>query len=115
MPSVPVPENPGVLLGTILGVAAQEFGRDKITIVASPGIFNLGAWLEQLLAESTGKEGKGLIPIDRESLGKPDVYGRDRLFVNLRLLSVPDAAQDASVDELERAGHSVVRIVSGIS
>jgi len=110
MPSVPVAENPGVVLGAILGVAAQEFGRDKITIVASPGIFNLGAWLEQLLAESTGKESKGLIPIDREALGKPNVYGCDRLFVYLRLLSAPDAAQDASVDELERAGHPVVRI-----
>jgi transaldolase/glucose-6-phosphate isomerase len=110
MPSVPVAENPGVVLGTILGVAAQEFGRDKVTIVASPAIFDLGAWLEQLVAESTGKDGKGLIPIDREALGNPDVYGRDRLFVYLRLSSAPDAAQDASVDELERAGHPVVRI-----
>lgn len=111
MPSVPVAENPGVVLGTILGVAGQEFGRDKVTIVASPGIVDLGAWLEQLLAESTGKDGKGLIPIDREALGKPGVYGRDRLFVYLRLSSAPDAAQDASVDELERAGHPVARIV----
>ena len=110
MPSVPVAENPAVVLGTILGVAAQEFGRDKMTIVASPGIFDLGAWLEQLVAESTGKDGKGLIPIDREPLGKPDVYGRDRLFVYLRLSTTPDAAQDASVDELERAGQPVVRI-----
>ena len=110
MPSVPVAENPAVVLGTILGVAGQEFARDKMTIVASPGIFNLGAWLEQLVAESTGKEGKGLIPIDREALGKPEVYGPDRLFVYLRLSAAPDAAQDASVDELERAGHPVIRI-----
>ncbi len=110
MPSVPVEENPGVMLGTILGVAANKFGRDKVTIITSPGIYDLGAWLEQLLAASTGKEGKGLIPIDREGLGKPDVYGNDRLFVYLRLLSAPDAAQDQSVDELERAGHPVVRI-----
>ena len=110
MPSVPLAENPGVVLGTILGVAAQEFGRDKMTIVASPGISDLGAWLEQLVAESTGKDGKGLIPIDGEALGKPDVYGRDRLFVYLRLSTAPDAMQDASVDELERAGHPVVRI-----
>ena len=110
MPSVPVAENPGVMLGTILGVAAQELGRDKMTIVASPPILNLGAWLEQLVAESTGKEGKGLIPIDREPLGKPDVYGRDRLLVYLRLSSAPDAAQDSAVDELERAGHPVIRI-----
>jgi transaldolase/glucose-6-phosphate isomerase len=110
MPSVQVHENPGVLLGTILGVAARDFGRDKLTIVASPGIFDLGAWLEQLVAESTGKNGKGLIPIDREALGKPDAYGRDRLFVYLRLSTGPDRAQDAAVNELERAGHPVVRI-----
>ena len=110
MPSVPVSENPGVLLGTIVGVAAQEFGRDKMTIVTSPGISGLGAWLEQLVAESTGKDGKGLIPIDRETLGQPDFYPPDRLFVYLRLSSAPDAAQDASVDKLERAGHPVVRI-----
>jgi transaldolase/glucose-6-phosphate isomerase len=110
MPSVPVEENPGVVLGTILGVAATAFRRDKLTIVASPGIASLGAWLEQLIAESTGKEGKGLIPIDREELGKPAVYGADRMFVYLRLLSAPDGNQDASVAELERAGHPVVRI-----
>ncbi len=110
MPSVPLEENPGVVLGTILGVAASQFGRDKMTIVASPGIDRLGAWLEQLVAESTGKDGKSVIPIDHEALGRPDVYGRDRIFVYLRLLSAPDAEQDASVDELERAGHPVVRI-----
>ena len=110
MPSVPVAENPGVVLGTIVGVAAEKFGRDKLTIVTSPGISSLGAWLEQLVAESTGKDGKGLIPIDREALGKPELYGRDRLFAYLRLSSAPDAAQDVAVDELERAGQPVVRI-----
>jgi len=110
MPSVPVAENPGVVLGTIIGVAAQEFDRDKVTIVASPGIYDLGAWLEQLIAESTGKDGKGLIPVDREALGKPDVYGADRVFVYLRLSSAPDEAQDSCVGELERAGHPVIRI-----
>jgi transaldolase/glucose-6-phosphate isomerase len=91
-------------------VAAQEFGRDKLTIVTSPGISAFGAWLEQLVAESTGKDGKGLIPVDREALGNPEVYGRDRLFVYLRLSTAADPAQDASVDELEGAGHPVVRI-----
>jgi transaldolase/glucose-6-phosphate isomerase len=110
MPSVPVAENPAVILGTIIGAAAQQFARDKLTIVASPKILTLGSWLEQLLAESTGKDGKGLIPIDGEPLGRPDVYGRDRLFVYLRLSSAPDATQDASVDELERAGQPVVRV-----
>jgi transaldolase/glucose-6-phosphate isomerase len=110
MPSVPVEENPGVLLGTILGVAASRFGLDKITIVASPGISTLGAWLEQLVAESTGKDGKGLIPIDREALGTTDGYGRDRIFVYLRLASKPDQGQDRGVDALEEAGFPVVRV-----
>ncbi len=109
VPSVPVEENPGVVLGTILGTAAT-LGRDKVTIVASPAIYGVGAWLEQLLAESTGKEGKGLIPIDREALGPPEVYGGDRIFVYLRLQSAPDATQDKSVEALQRAGHPVVRI-----
>jgi glucose-6-phosphate isomerase len=107
---VPAEDNPGVVLGTILGVLAVH-GRDKVTITASPGIQGLGAWLEQLLAESTGKEGKGLIPIDRETLGPPETYGRDRLFVYLRLESRPDPSQDAAIDALERAGHPVVRIL----
>jgi transaldolase/glucose-6-phosphate isomerase len=110
MPSVPVENNPGVVLGTILGVAAAEFGRDKVTIVASPGIASLGAWLEQLVAESTGKEGEGLIPIDREAIGDLEVYGDDRVFVYLRLKSAPDSSQDTSVDALEKGGHPVVRI-----
>jgi transaldolase/glucose-6-phosphate isomerase len=110
MPFVPVAENPAVVLGTILGVAARKFGRDKLTIVASPGISGLGAWLEQLVAESTGKDGKGLIPVDREPLGKVNVYGPDRLFAYLRLSSAPDTAQDAAVDALGCAGHPVVRI-----
>ena len=110
MPSVPVGENPGALLGTILGVAASEFGRDKLTLIASPGISGLGAWLEQLVAESTGKNGLGLIPIDREALATPGVYGRDRIFVYVKLASEPDAEQLRSVEALERAGQPVVRI-----
>lgn len=101
--------NPGVLLGTILGVAATH-GRDKITIITSPGIFDLGAWLEQLIAESTGKSGKGIIPVDRERLAKPAIYGNDRVFAYLRLASKPNKAQDAAVAALEKAGHPVVRI-----
>jgi transaldolase / glucose-6-phosphate isomerase len=102
--------NPGVILGTILGLAANQ-GRDKMTIVTSPGIFDLGAWLEQLLAESTGKSGKGIIPVDRERLAKPDTYGEDRVFAYLRLESDPDKEQSAAVDALAQAGHPVVRIV----
>ena len=108
-PGVPAAENPGLVLGTILGTAANQ-GIDKLTLVASPGVYDLGAWLEQLVAESTGKEGKGIIPVDRESLAGPEAYGDDRLFVYLRLEEGPDAGQDAAVDALEKAGKPVVRI-----
>jgi transaldolase/glucose-6-phosphate isomerase len=107
--TVPATENPGVVLGAILGTAATQ-GRDKVTIISSPGISDLGAWLEQLLAESTGKIGKGIIPVDRERLAKPENYGNDRVFAYLRLESAPDREQDAAVDVLEIAGHPVVRI-----
>ena len=107
--TVPVEENPGAVLGAILGVLANH-GRDKVTLIASPGISDLGAWLEQLLAESTGKVGKGLIPVDGELAGPPSVYGNDRVFVYLRLESAPDAAQDRSIAALENAGQPVVRI-----
>ncbi len=101
--------NPGVILGTILGVAANH-GRDKLTIIASPGIFDFGAWLEQLIAESTGKIGKGIIPVDRERLARPFAYGSDRLFVYLRLESQPDREQDSAVLALAKTGHPIVRI-----
>jgi transaldolase/glucose-6-phosphate isomerase len=106
---VPVEDNPGVMLGTILGTAASG-GRDKVTIITSPGISDLGAWLEQLLAESTGKQGHGIIPVDREQLGAPEVYGNDRVFVYVRLETAPDAGQEAKLAALEKAGHPVVRI-----
>ena len=105
----PAEHNPGVLLGAILGVAATQ-GRDKMTLFTSPGIVSLGGWLEQLVAESTGKSGKGIIPVDGEDIGSPDSYGDDRVFVYLRLGSVPDAAQDAAVGALEAAGQPVARI-----
>ena len=108
-PTVPASQNPGVVLGAILGVLANH-GRDKVTLITSPGIYDLGAWLEQLLAESTGKAGKGLIPVDREPLAAPEVYGDDRVFVYLRLETGADPAQDKAVDGLERAGQPVVRI-----
>jgi transaldolase / glucose-6-phosphate isomerase len=101
--------NPGVLLGTILGVAATH-GRDKIAIITSPGIFDLGAWLEQLIAESTGKIGKGIIPVDRENLAKPETYGHDRVFAYLTLAGKTNKAQDAALAALEKAGQPVIRI-----
>lgn len=106
---LPAKENPGVVLGTILGVLAKN-GRDKVTIVTSPAIWDFGAWLEQLLAESTGKEGKGLIPVDREQLGSPDVYGNDRIIVYMRSEPSPDESQDEGVEALEGSGQPVVRI-----
>lgn len=102
-------KNPGVVLGAILGTAAKE-GIDKVTVISSPGISDLGAWLEQLIAESTGKQGKGIIPVDREKLGKPAAYGNDRVFAYLRLETKPDKKQDAAVAALEKAGLPVVRI-----
>jgi transaldolase / glucose-6-phosphate isomerase len=108
-PGVPATENPGLILGTILGVAASH-RIDKLTLVASPGLRDLGAWLEQLIAESTGKEGKAIIPVDRERLGPPDAYGEDRIFAYLRLDEAPDPEQDAAVLALERAGRPIVRI-----
>jgi transaldolase/glucose-6-phosphate isomerase len=93
-------------LGVILGVAAKQ-GRDKMTLVTSPEIASLGSWIEQLVAESTGKEGKGVVPIDLEPLGAPSQYGDDRLFVYIRL-GAGDAAQSRAVGELEKAGQPVV-------
>ena len=102
-------DNPGVALGLALGVAARA-GRDKLTIVASPGLRDLGAWLEQLIAESTGKEGRAIIPVDGERLAAPEVYGDDRIFAYLRLVSGADPATDEAVAALARAGQPVVRI-----
>lgn len=109
---VPVRENPGVVLGVILGICARE-GRDKVTLVASPGVAPLGAWLEQLLAESTGKGGKGIIPVDGEPIGPPEVYDNDRVFVYLTSRSSPGPLQDQALWALEKAGHPVVRIEIG--
>jgi transaldolase / glucose-6-phosphate isomerase len=108
-PEIRPHDNPGVILGAILGVAHNQ-GRDKITIIASQGIHDLGAWLEQLLAESTGKNGKGLIPVDRESIGSPESYEDDRVFVYLKLETDDD---DDSIDALEASGEPVVRITVG--
>lgn len=108
-PASPVAQNPGAVLGALLGSLALT-GRDKVTILASPQIHDLGAWLEQLVAESTGKIGKGLIPVDREPLGSPSVYGADRVFVYERLEDAADPEQDQAVEALEAAGHPVVRL-----
>jgi transaldolase/glucose-6-phosphate isomerase len=107
--ATPVADNPGVVLGCIMGAAADA-GRDKLTLVISPRLASIGAWLEQLVAESTGKQGKGIIPVDGETVIGPADYGNDRLFVYLRLQDDPDPAQDTAVASLEAAGQPVVRI-----
>ena len=106
---VPPAENPGVQLGLALGAAAKA-GRDKVTLSASEEIEDFGAWAEQLIAESTGKNGKALIPLEGETLGKPELYGRDRIFVDLRLKGDDDPDCAAALAALEKAGHPVVRI-----
>ncbi len=103
----PIRQNPGVRLGLTLGVAGLR-GRDKVTLIMSPAISHLGAWIEQLVAESTGKQGIGLIPVDGERLAGPAVYGADRLFVYLRLDADPDPEHDAAVERIAAAGHPVV-------
>jgi transaldolase / glucose-6-phosphate isomerase len=105
---VPVAESPGVVLGAALGAAAAA-GRDKLTLVISPDIASFGSWIEQLIAESSGKEGKGIVPVDLEPVGPPDSYGDDRFFVYIRS-GAGDAKQDAAVAALEKAGQPVVTI-----
>ena len=105
--AVPIGQNPGAMLGLALGAAAQT-GRDKMTFVASPGLRSLGTWVEQLVAESTGKGGRGIIPVDGESLAAPDAYGDDRLFVYVRDEVAADATQDEAFSRLSEAGVPVL-------
>ncbi|MGJ5090915.1 bifunctional transaldolase/phosoglucose isomerase [Bradyrhizobium oligotrophicum] len=109
-PDVPPLQNPGVQLGLAMGLAGLE-GRDKVTIFASPKIADFGAWAEQLIAESTGKEGKGLVPIDGEPVASPELYGSDRFFIDIKVDGDDVAGHDAKLAALEEAGHPVVRIV----
>ena len=108
-PDVPPEANPGVGLGLALGAAAKA-GRDKVTLIVDHDVEDFGAWAEQLLAESTGKNGLGLIPIAGEPLGPPAVYGQDRIFVHVRRDGQGDDAHDAALAALESAGHPVVEI-----
>ncbi|MFB0508040.1 MAG: glucose-6-phosphate isomerase, partial [Thermodesulfobacteriota bacterium] len=106
---VPVTENPGVALGAAMGELAVA-GRDKITFFASPSIETFGVWVEQLIAESTGKNGKGILPVAGERFEAPDHYGDDRFFVYLRMEGDENDLLDKGVDALEAAGHPVIRI-----
>ncbi len=105
-------KNPGVSLGLALGILAKH-GHDKVTLIASPAIYDLGAWLEQLIAESTGKNGKALIPVDREPIGSPQVYGDDRVFIYLRYSARYEPEHDEAIDRLAAAGHPVIQIEIG--
>jgi len=103
---VPAAENPGARLGAIMGECAKA-GRDKLTISTDPKIASFGLWVEQLLAESTGKDGKGIVPVAGETLGSPSVYGDDRLFVHVSVEKI-DSETEAKLKALEAAGHPVV-------
>ncbi|MBV9923667.1 MAG: bifunctional transaldolase/phosoglucose isomerase [Acidobacteria bacterium] len=103
---VPAGENPGARLGAIIGECAKA-GRDKLTIVADPKVESFGLWVEQLIAESTGKEGKGVVPVAGEPLGAPSVYGDDRLFVSIAVGKL-DSGTESKLKALEAAGHPVV-------
>ncbi|WP_338329591.1 bifunctional transaldolase/phosoglucose isomerase [Commensalibacter sp. Nvir] len=106
----PPAQNPGVQLGAIWGTSVANLKRDKFTIVASKAIISLGSWLEQLLAESTGKQGTGIIPIDEETLSAPELYGNDRLFIHLKLGNQDDRQQEKALQSLQSAGHPVVTL-----
>jgi transaldolase/glucose-6-phosphate isomerase len=106
-PDVPPQDNPAAVLGVIMGEMAKT-GRDKVTLITSPEIASFGDWVEQLIAESTGKEGKGILPVVGAAPGDPAVYGPDRLFVYLHLAG--DTTYDGAVDALEQAGQPVVRL-----
>ncbi|HTQ14331.1 MAG TPA: bifunctional transaldolase/phosoglucose isomerase [Rhizomicrobium sp.] len=106
--STPVAANPGVRLGLVLGAMATKCGRDKVTIVPSEPLASAGLWLEQLIAESTGKNGKGLMPVAGEPLAGPEAYGKDRVFVHLHLAGADD--MQSRLRALADAGHPVIRI-----
>jgi transaldolase/glucose-6-phosphate isomerase len=103
---VPATDNPGARLGAILGECAKA-GRDKLTIITDEKISALGLWIEQLIAESTGKEGKGILPVAGESLGSPSVYGDDRVFVSIALEKL-DGETEVKLKALEAEGHPVI-------
>ncbi|HEY7792168.1 MAG TPA: bifunctional transaldolase/phosoglucose isomerase [Vicinamibacterales bacterium] len=107
--AVPAPENPGVRLGAALGELASR-GRDKVTFLMPSSIDTLGMWLEQLIAESTGKEGRGLLPVAGETPGEPSVYGHDRVFVQIKLAGERDGALDAATARLRDAGQPLITI-----
>ena len=108
---VPAHENPGLELGAALGELAKNNKRDKVTFLVPEALSPLGMWLEQLLAESTGKEGTGLLPVAGEPIGKPNDYGEDRVFVYIRMKEKADEALERGVSALREAGQPVITIL----
>lgn len=108
-PFIPTKANPGVQIGAALGLEARA-GRDKVTFVLSEDIAFFGDWVEQLMAESTGKEGRGILPVVGEALGAPKTYGSDRVFVEMRTAAGLDSKTEAKLEALQEAGHPVIRI-----
>jgi transaldolase / glucose-6-phosphate isomerase len=108
-PAVPAADNPAVRLGALIGTLANA-GRNKLTLSLDQEIASLGLWIEQLVAESTGKEGKGVLPVAGEPLGAPQIYGNDRVFVHIAV-GLPDPEAENKLRQLEAAGHPVVRRV----
>ncbi len=106
---VPAHENPGAWLGTIMGILALQ-GRDKLTLVTSPSISSFGLWMEQLIAESTGKDSKGIVPVAGEPLADPAHYSDDRVFAYLRLEGDDNSAIDEAMKGIESSGQPVVRL-----
>ena len=106
---VPAHDNPGAWLGAVMGTMAHK-GRDKLTLVTSPSMSSFGLWVEQLIAESTGKEGKGIIPIAGEPMVDPNSYGDDRLFVYLSLEGDDNSDTDTNMERIQESGQPVVRL-----
>ncbi len=108
-PKIGTSDHPGLWLGAIMGTLGLQ-GRDKVTIIGSPSIAGLGNWIEQLIAESTGKEGKGLLPVVGASIGKPHDYSSDRLFVYVKLEGDQNEETDGGIRSLREAGHPRVTL-----
>ena len=106
---VPVHDNPGAWLGAVMSVLARQ-GRDKLTLVTSPSIRSFGLWVEQLIAESTGKDGTGIVPVAGEPMASAESYGDDRVFVYLRLNGDDNGAVDDSIQSIKSSGHPVVSL-----
>jgi hypothetical protein len=106
---VPVKDNPGALLGSTIATMAMN-GRDKLTLVSSPSISSLGLWIEQLVAESTGKDGMGIVPVFGEPVREPSSYGNDRLFIYSRIENDNNDSIDTAIDALQSSGQPVVRL-----